>query len=83
MKHFSEGVTAILDFQRDLGAEVRARISTAIGAYRGVSRAEFSSFVPRVMLVQYDSAAISAAAIRNAVQAHLKIPGPAARLVGM
>jgi hypothetical protein len=83
MKNFSEGVTAIVDVQREFSADVRAHIGAAVAAQPGVRRAQFSPFVPRVLLVQYDSATVSAGAIRDAVQAHVKVPAPGARLVGM
>ncbi len=83
MNSFSQGVTAIVDLQREVGADIRSMISAAVSATEGVKQVAFSPYAPRMLLVQYDSHAVSAGEIRNTVQNFLKVPGPIARLVGM
>lgn len=83
MNSYNYGVSAILDVKRVLDDEVRASLEAALRNKSGVKQAQFSPFVPRLVLVNYDAQATSAGEIRQTVHEVLETDGPATCLIGM
>lgn len=81
--HNSHGVTAMIHVRHPVADNVRSQIEAALNHHTGVTHAEFSAYVPRVVMVRYDAQAVTAHAIRRKVQEVLATDGPATCLIGM
>lgn len=83
MSHTNSTMTMMIYIKHIFTNTDRGRVTSNISNHDGVTHAEFSPYVPKVMFIEYNRHITNTQSIRNKIHELLAIKSPDVYLVGM